>query len=106
MATVSDGTAATTVIFKNFPPFVYLVACSNQHHGTAILDMLVEAVYLLCGQGCGDDDEVPVLIGVMLVVNRTAGAPLLVDEWGVQGNHSVRRVQVVYASTVLRSCKY
>ncbi|PAN42838.1 hypothetical protein PAHAL_8G191200 [Panicum hallii] len=71
-----DGVAATTVAFKNYPPFVYLVACNIT---AAILEMA--AIYLQLVKD-GEEAEAPVLPRVVPVVLDVAVQVLLYSSTG------------------------
>ncbi|XP_039822777.1 CASP-like protein 1U2 [Panicum virgatum] len=75
----ADGTAATTVTFKNYPPFVYLVACNIT---AAILEMAAIYVYLQLVNKGENEEAAPVLPGVVLVVVDVAVQVLLYSSSG------------------------
>ncbi|CAL4993014.1 unnamed protein product [Urochloa decumbens] len=60
-----DDDDSTTVAYKDFPPFVYLVACNIT---AMILETAAVYVQYRKGGGGGNDEEPKVLPGVVLVV--------------------------------------
>ncbi|CAL4987824.1 unnamed protein product [Urochloa decumbens] len=70
---------STTVAYKDFPPFVYLVACNIT---ATILETAAVYVQYRKGGGGGDDEEPPVLPGVVLVVLDVAVQVLLYSSAG------------------------
>ncbi|XP_039822778.1 CASP-like protein 1U2 [Panicum virgatum] len=73
----ADSTVATTVTFKNYSPFIYLVACNIT---AAILEMA--AIYLQLVIKGDNEEEAPVLPGVILVVLDVAVQVLLYSSSG------------------------
>ncbi|XP_004980551.1 CASP-like protein 1U2 [Setaria italica] len=73
-----DGAAAaTTVTYKDYPPFAYLV---GSNIAATILEMA--AIYLQTGKGDNGDEEAPVLPRVVLVVVDVAVQVLLYSSSG------------------------